>query len=89
LISWNEFSENSHIEPSERYGARYLQVLADIRGARAPQIQSFDSSEPASTAKSYGPVVIGAFVLILIALVFYVLRRRVEPPTKAEGSRAD
>jgi hypothetical protein len=89
LISWNEFSENSHIEPSERYGARYLEVLADIRGAKAPEIQSFDSSEPASTAKSYGPVVIGAFVLILLALVFYVLRRRVEPPTKAEGSRAD
>jgi hypothetical protein len=89
LISWNEFSENSHIEPSERHGARYLQVLADIRGAKAPEIESFDSSEPASTAKSYGPVVIGAFVLILIVLVFYVLRRRVEPPRKAQDSRAE
>src|SRR5206468_1498553 len=82
LISWNEFSENSHIEPSERYGERYLQVLADLRGAKAPDIGSFDSSEPASSAKSYGPVVIGAFVLIMVALMFYVFRRRVETPRK-------
>ena len=30
LISWNEFSENSHIEPSHNYGDRYLKVLAEI-----------------------------------------------------------
>ncbi|HSK88897.1 MAG TPA: endo-1,3-alpha-glucanase family glycosylhydrolase [Anaerolineales bacterium] len=29
LISWNEFSENSHIEPSENYGDQYLEVLAE------------------------------------------------------------
>jgi hypothetical protein len=29
LISWNEFSENSHIEPSQNYGHRYLRVLAE------------------------------------------------------------
>lgn len=29
LISWNEFSENSHIEPSENHGDRYLEVLAE------------------------------------------------------------
>lgn len=31
LISWNEFSENSHIEPSQNYGNLYLKVLADTR----------------------------------------------------------
>jgi glycosyl hydrolase family 99 len=77
LISWNEFSENSHIEPSQRYGARYLQVFADIRGARAPRVDVFDSSsEPATSAKGYGPVVLGAFVLLIIAGIFIVLRRR-------------
>jgi hypothetical protein len=30
LISWNEFSENSHIEPSENHGDRYLDVIAEI-----------------------------------------------------------
>jgi hypothetical protein len=87
LISWNEFSENSHIEPSERYGERYLQVLADLRGAKAPDLGSLDSSsEPASTAKSYGPVVIGAFGLLMVVLIVYVLRRRVEAPGKARRS---
>ena len=25
LISWNEFSENTHVEPSEQFGDRYVQ----------------------------------------------------------------
>lgn len=33
LISWNEFSENSYIEPSVAFGRRYLDVLKDIRQA--------------------------------------------------------
>lgn len=31
LISWNEFSENSHVEPSIVHGRRYLDVLQEIR----------------------------------------------------------
>lgn len=30
LISWNEFSENTHIEPSEEYDNHYLEVLAEM-----------------------------------------------------------
>ena len=30
LISWNEFSENSHIEPSQVYGYLYLEILAEM-----------------------------------------------------------
>jgi hypothetical protein len=30
LISWNEFSENSHIEPSQDHGDLYLEVIAEI-----------------------------------------------------------
>ena len=30
LISWNEFSENSHIEPSKKYGSQYLKVLTEM-----------------------------------------------------------
>jgi Glycosyl hydrolase family 99 len=87
LISWNEFSENSHIEPSEKFGARYLEVLADIRGAKPPKVQSFDSSEPASTARSYGPPVIGAALIIILAAVFVgVRRRRVPTPRPLSGS---
>lgn len=32
LISWNEFSENSHIEPSVGHGTRYLDVVRELRG---------------------------------------------------------
>ena len=31
LISWNEFSENSHVEPSQNYGDQALKVLAQTR----------------------------------------------------------
>jgi hypothetical protein len=34
LISWNEFSENSHIEPSVKHGMRYLEVVKDIQSNR-------------------------------------------------------
>lgn len=34
LISWNEFSENSHVEPSAAHGRRYLDVLREIRQTR-------------------------------------------------------
>jgi hypothetical protein len=30
LISWNEFSENSHIEPSQDHGYQYLEVLNEM-----------------------------------------------------------
>ncbi|HVL25404.1 MAG TPA: endo-1,3-alpha-glucanase family glycosylhydrolase [Thermomicrobiales bacterium] len=40
LISWNEFSENSHVEPSCEYGDRYLHILADLLGGSAPTVVS-------------------------------------------------
>jgi hypothetical protein len=32
VISWNEFSENTHLEPSRTFGTRYLEVLSRLRG---------------------------------------------------------
>jgi hypothetical protein len=49
LISWNEFSENSHIEPSENYGVRYLEVVADFTQAPALEISAFSSDQPLVT----------------------------------------
>jgi hypothetical protein len=46
IISWNEFSENSYIEPSKAYGAQYLDILKEIDHAPAPTIAEFDSSDP-------------------------------------------
>jgi hypothetical protein len=36
VISWNEFTENSYVEPSQRYGLEYLQLLASLTGASGP-----------------------------------------------------
>jgi hypothetical protein len=91
LISWNEFSENSHIEPSQRYGSRYLEVFADIRGAKPPRVEVFDSSgEPAASAKGYGPVVLGAFLLIVVGGAIFLLRRqpRGRHPRRSRGRKA-
>jgi hypothetical protein len=36
LISWNEFSENTFVEPSEGHGTRYLGIVAEIMGVTTP-----------------------------------------------------
>jgi hypothetical protein len=48
LISWNEFSENSHVEPSRRYGSRYLEVLAAINGRQIKLATDIDSADPSN-----------------------------------------
>jgi hypothetical protein len=56
LISWNEFSENSHIEPSKRYGATALRVVADVHGAGFNAVGDIDSSEPGGRASAWGAI---------------------------------
>ena len=34
VISWNEYSENSHVEPSQVHGDQELTVLADVLGGK-------------------------------------------------------
>jgi hypothetical protein len=78
LISWNEFSENTHIEPSRNHGSRYLQVVADVRGAKLPEPGGFDSSEPAATGVNYGVPLLGGIALFLVGVSVMVLRRRAD-----------
>jgi glycosyl hydrolase family 99 len=75
LISWNEFSENSHIEPSRKYDSRGLDVLADIRGAKAPEVQGYDSSEPGRTSVGRGLGMLGV-LLVLVAGGMVAIRRQ-------------
>jgi hypothetical protein len=49
VISWNEFTENSYVEPSGRYGLEYLQLLASLTGAPGPAPLS-PTSEPVTVA---------------------------------------
>jgi hypothetical protein len=49
VISWNEFTENSYVEPSHNYGERYLQVLALLTGAPGPVVHAATAT-PGATA---------------------------------------
>ena len=49
LISWNEFSENSYVEPSVRYRYQSLEVLRQLRGTSVPA-----PSGPAAPSESGG-----------------------------------
>jgi glycosyl hydrolase family 99 len=80
IISWNEFSENTHIEPSGRFSGRYLTVLADYLNAEPPTIGDFDSSAPAATDIGYGLPLLFGLTLIAAAGIFLVSARRRQGP---------
>jgi len=93
LISWNEFSENSHVEPSRNFGARYLGVLAELEGGQVPEIPGFDSDEPAETVGSLDPARLAPFLFLgslmggsIAILVWRRLRRRGEGKPGNQGS---
>jgi Glycosyl hydrolase family 71 len=77
LISWNEYSENSEIEPSRENGATALGVLASFEHAGPPAITDFDSSAPAGFHA--GPsqfVLLGVLVAIFAgSLIVLIIRR--------------
>jgi hypothetical protein len=82
LISWNEFSENSHVEPSVKYGTRYLEVLADILGATFPTIPDFDSSEFGDTeVRPNSLVLLGALAFVALISLAVIIRRSLHKPT--------
>lgn len=52
LISWNEFTENSHLEPSQNYGFRYLDVVAQRLGDGVPVPESTGSARDAASSSN-------------------------------------
>jgi hypothetical protein len=75
LISWNEFSENSQVEPSRRFGKTYINVLRDALGGPSPGFSGFDSDNRTSSRHSYGIGVASAAGGALVALIAIVLVR--------------
>jgi hypothetical protein len=82
LISWNEFSENTYVEPSVNYGRFYLQLTGELRGAAAPARRSAagrGDSRPAVGSGSHGsgqPWLLG-LAIAAIGVVALAARRRV------------
>lgn len=85
LISWNEFSENSHVEPSRQYGDRYLKVLSqlnhipppvvDLSGSTGDELGG-GSSAPDGPAADAGRLVGLALIVAAIALTPVAVMRR-------------
>jgi hypothetical protein len=74
IISWNEFSENSYIEPSQKYGSQYLDLLSQILKTPATNVIEFDSSIPDKTYSDIFPqshiIALGGLgVLVIISMV--------------------
>lgn len=74
IISWNEFSENSHIEPSERDPGGSLAVLAGLLGARAPDLAD-DSSGAGGGGSWSGAPLAGAVALLIGGALAVIVRR--------------
>jgi Glycosyl hydrolase family 71 len=80
VISWNEFSENTHVEPSKAYGNRYLDVLAELTGAASSPSATADSSEPAGTGSPLRAILAIGCMAGLVVVSFVVLARRRSQP---------
>jgi hypothetical protein len=77
LISWNEFSENTHVEPSERYGASSLRELSGLLGAGFAMGGDFDSSEPAATdIGNARPMLLGLLAFMFVGVFTFIWRAR-------------
>ncbi len=79
IISWNEFSENSYIEPSRQYGSQYLDILSQINHLPAPNIPNFGSSSSVGTIPEILPhsraIALGTIGALIIASFVFIGRR--------------
>lgn len=89
IISWNEFSENSHIEPSRKYGTTYLEVVADLllgRPASLVTADEFDSSSPGERGNGWGQwAAIAMLCLVLVGAAVLIIKRRAALPAAERG----
>jgi hypothetical protein len=81
IISWNEFSENSYIEPSKTYGTEYLDILSSINRAPAPNVGEFDSSIPDGIFSEVLPgsrvIALGGLAVIILIGFIIIVRRHI------------
>ena len=80
IISWNEFSENSHIEPSQKYGTQYLDILSQFQHSPSPNVVEFDSSIPDHIYTEVIPgsrvVALGGLVGLMVVSLVIIIRRK-------------
>lgn len=80
VISWNEFSENSHVEPSVLHGTTALEALAQLTGRDLdPAMVRAESDEPGPEASGVPSWVALTITALLASLLLVVARRRRRP----------
>jgi hypothetical protein len=85
IVSWNEFSENSAVEPSQNYGDGTLRALASILSASVPDTITADSSEPGGTTGfPVRAVALLAIAFGLVAVSLAALAKRRSRDRRAE-----
>ena len=86
LISWNEFTENSHVEPSRLYGMTALETLSAFTG-RGSALPTLDSSAPPPRPTASGVNGVAALIImgsILGGLLVWARWRREPDPDDGE-----
>lgn len=80
IISWNEFSENSYIEPSQTYASQYLDILSAIDRLPSPAGAEFDSSQPTAVFPDAIPwsrtIALGGLTSVILTGIIMILRRK-------------
>lgn len=88
VISWNEFSESSYVEPSQVYYGQELTALADALGgtAQVPRDQAFTDPLRRNTGMTgWGALVVLLFIGALLNLVVTLVRGRRDPPGSGQA----
>jgi hypothetical protein len=97
LISWNEFSENSHIEPSVDHGTRYLDAARRCStAARADHVaagsfagDTADSSSPGkglATGLIVAPLTLFGLAVAVVTVVRRSRHHRTDDPNGTPGN---
>ncbi|MFG1673124.1 hypothetical protein [Micromonospora sp. NPDC049282] len=95
IISWNEFTENTYVEPSEQWGSRYLEVLADLLGVAPHPDAQLDSSADGDDwgLPTWAALILAIGAVVLVPLWMYRRRRRgrtaATPPTQRGAARSE
>jgi hypothetical protein len=76
VISWNEYSENSEIEPTVAFGPRYLNVVSELTGKGFVFRGNFDSSSTPGHTSGYTTVLLIGFVAVFLTCLGAVAWRR-------------
>jgi hypothetical protein len=78
LISWNEYSENSEVEPTLAFGTKYLSVVSELTGKGFVFHGNFDSSSTPAQGSGYTtPFLVGGLAVLLTCLAAVGWRREV------------